>query len=109
MPETMTFPRTRQGLRNLDEVPGRIVPFSGGPVSSPVNVGETERWASALIGGALALYGLTRGTFAGLGLALLGGPLLYRGLTGHCDLYQALGMNTACSRATSQEIVHRVP
>ena len=28
-----------------------------------VNVGQTERWASALVGGGLALYGLTRRTW----------------------------------------------
>jgi uncharacterized membrane protein len=38
---------------------------------------------------------LTRGTVGGLGLAGLGGALLYRGLTGHCDFYCALGVSTA--------------
>ena len=60
-----------------------------------VNVGEIERWASAIGGGALALYGLTRGTLGGATLAVIGGGLLYRGVSGHCDLYQALGVNTA--------------
>ena len=46
-------------------------------------------------GGVLALYGLTRGTLSGLGLGLLGGSLLYRGITGHCSCYQALGISTA--------------
>jgi uncharacterized membrane protein len=60
-----------------------------------VNVGGVERWASALGGGALALYGLTRGNWGGVVLALIGGTLVYRGATGHCDLYQAIGINTA--------------
>ncbi len=59
------------------------------------NVGETERWASLLGGGALALWGLSRGSLGGLGLALVGGTLAYRGATGHCDIYEALGVNTA--------------
>jgi uncharacterized membrane protein len=60
-----------------------------------INVSEAERWASLVGGGALALYGLTRGTWGGLGLAALGGSLLYRGATGHCSVYGALGINTA--------------
>jgi uncharacterized membrane protein len=62
-----------------------------------VNVGDAERLACALGGGALAAYGLTRGTLGGLFLAALGGGLLYRGLTGHCPMYQSLGVNTACT------------
>ena len=64
------------------------------PVGEP-NVGETERWASGIAGGALALYGLAgrRSLFGGL-LAALGGTLLYRGITGHCPLYGALGVDT---------------
>jgi uncharacterized membrane protein len=60
-----------------------------------VNVGETERWASAIGGGALALYGLTRGNFAGVALALVGASLVYRGTTGHCYAYDAIGVNTS--------------
>ncbi|HYO98790.1 MAG TPA: hypothetical protein VER76_01100, partial [Pyrinomonadaceae bacterium] len=46
-----------------------------------VNVGEIERWASAIGGGALAVYGLTRGTYGGIALALLGASLVHRGTT----------------------------
>ncbi len=63
--------------------------------ASHVNVGDLERTLSAVGGGALALYGLSRGTVGGLCLAGLGGALLYRGLTGHCDVYCALGVSTA--------------
>src|SRR4051812_13137846 len=63
--------------------------------SSDVNVGQTERWASGLAGGALALYGLTRRTWGGVVLALVGGTLIYRGSTGHCHMYDMLGVNTA--------------
>ena len=64
----------------------------GGP---RVNVGQPERWASALGGGALALYGLTRGTLGGVALALAGGALVYRGVSGHCNLYEAMGVSSA--------------
>jgi uncharacterized membrane protein len=62
---------------------------------SRTNVGDLERWASLVGGGALALYGLTRGSLAGLGLAAVGGGLVYRGATGHCPVYHALGVSTA--------------
>ena len=62
---------------------------------SDVNVNQTERWISGLAGGALAIYGLTRGNLPGVALALLGASLVYRGTTGHCYAYQAMGVNTA--------------
>ena len=60
-----------------------------------VNVGQTERLASTIGGGALAIYGLTRGSFGGIVMALVGGALIYRGASGHCDIYSATGINTA--------------
>jgi uncharacterized membrane protein len=60
-----------------------------------VNVSDTERWLSAIGGGALAVYGLSRGSLGGLALAAFGGVLVQRGLSGHCMGYQALGINTA--------------
>jgi len=59
------------------------------------NLAEIERWLSLFGGGTLALYGLARGTLGGLALSLLGGGLVYRGITGHCRVYEALGVNTA--------------
>lgn len=69
-----------------------------------VNVGETERLVSAVGGGALALYGLTRGSVGGIVLALVGGALVYRGATGHCDTYEALGMNSAREGARGKRV-----
>ena len=60
-----------------------------------VNVSTPGRIASVVGGGALAAYGLTRGTLAGVGLSILGGTLVYRGVTGHCALLARLGINTA--------------
>jgi uncharacterized membrane protein len=70
-----------------------------------INVGDTERWLSLLGGGALALYGLSRGSLGGLALAALGGGLIYRGASGHCPAYDSLGMNTA-ERHSPQASVH---
>jgi len=63
--------------------------------ASEVNVGEAERLASAAGGGLLVYYGITRGTLGGLGLALLGGAFIHRGVTGRCAGYKAFGINTA--------------
>lgn len=62
---------------------------------SSVNVGRIERWMSMVAGGALAAYGLQRRAVPGGTAALAGAALLYRGATGHCNVYQALGVNRA--------------
>lgn len=67
--------------------------------SASINVGGAERKISTIGGAALALYGLTRGSLGGLALALVGGGLIYRGTTGHCSTYSALGVNTAKGKA----------
>jgi uncharacterized membrane protein len=59
------------------------------------NVGEKERWLSLVGGSSLVAYGLTRRNSSGFGLAALGGSLLWRGATGHCPMYQTLGVNTS--------------
>jgi len=60
-----------------------------------VNVGTKERWISGVGGGLVALAGLKRGGLGGLGMLLLGGALVHRGVTGYCHGYEALGINTA--------------
>jgi uncharacterized membrane protein len=60
-----------------------------------INVSDSERWLSLIGGGVLGVFGLTRGTLPGFGLAALGGALIYRGLTGHCPGYASLGIDTA--------------
>ena len=73
------------------------VPSQTNTDSRTVNVGSAERWACAIGGGALAVYGLTRRSPGGLLLSALGAGMLYRGTTGHCNVYQALGVSTADS------------
>ena len=68
---------------------------SGSNSGLHVNVGEAERNASMIGGTVLAVSGLLRGHFSGLMLAGLGGTLIYRGHSGHCDFYEALGHSTA--------------
>lgn len=76
--------------------------------TSRVNVGDVERWASGVAGGLLVVHGLRRGNFGGLALAVLGGALAYRGVTGHCQAYEALRIDTSGKhRADSEEHVHQ--
>lgn len=63
--------------------------------SGSVNVGQYERWASAVGGGALALYGITRGSLGGIALAIVGAALVQRGVSGHCNVYEAANFNSA--------------
>ena len=60
-----------------------------------VNVGQAERWASAIAGGALAILGLRARSVPGLIAAAVGGSLVYRGVSGYCHAYDAMGVNTA--------------
>ena len=59
------------------------------------NVGAIERWISVGLGGLLLLGAVRRrdilGAVAGAGSAVL----LYRGVTGYCPAYGALGIDTA--------------
>jgi uncharacterized membrane protein len=77
----------------------------GGPPegrTGRINVGRVERWLSMIAGSALATYGLRRRSTRGGTAALAGAALLYRGATGHCDVYQALGVNRANGHATER-------
>jgi uncharacterized membrane protein len=79
-----------------------------------VNVGKVERWAFALGGAALAALALRRRSKGALGLAALGAPLIWRGATGHCPVYQKLGIdrvhgNRAADHPTSSNLSSQEP
>jgi len=65
------------------------------PSHTCVNVSESERQASMIGGTVLAVCGLLRGSVSGLAMAALGGALIWRGHTGHCEAYHAMGYSTA--------------
>jgi len=67
-----------------------------GSAREGTNVGEVERWLSGVGGGLLALDALRRRSLLSLFEGGAAASLLWRGLTGHCQLYAALGVNTAC-------------
>jgi uncharacterized membrane protein len=97
------------GIANDQGAGGSMEQSGQGHGSGNVNVGEIERWVSSIGGGALALYGLTRliqhGSVGGAVLALVGGSLIYRGATGHCEMYHALGLNTAGTGSSENPVV----
>jgi uncharacterized membrane protein len=59
------------------------------------NLSDVERWASLAAGTGLTVYGLSRMRSRGWLHAAIGALLLRRGVTAHCDVYEALGVNTA--------------
>jgi uncharacterized membrane protein len=84
----MTQPEldTMQTIDDVDLEPRHARP--------PVNVNDNERLISGAAGAALAILGITRKSIPGLILAGAGGALLYRAATGHCHVYEALGIDT---------------
>ena len=59
--------------------------------SRAVNVGDSERYASAVAGGFLLAVGLSGSSvWQRLGSLLIGGSLIHRGVSGHCMLYRLL-------------------
>jgi len=67
------------------------------------NVGEIERYTSLAAGAIVALMGLSRRDLPGVALAAVGGALIYRGASGNCAIYKALGINTAEDAQTQRE------
>ncbi|HEX4796769.1 MAG TPA: SRPBCC family protein [Humisphaera sp.] len=71
-------------------------PREATPQAQPqINVSTVERGVSVASGALLAILGLKRRSLGGLIIAGLGGALLKRGVTGHCEMYESLGLNTA--------------
>jgi len=60
-----------------------------------MNVGQVERVVSAVAGGAIAALGLRSRSLLGVCAAAFGGALIYRGVSGRCPAYSALGVDTA--------------
>ena len=68
-------------------------------LNNRLNVGRVERWLSMVAGGALAAYALKQRTKSSGPAVIAGAALLYRGATGYCHVYAALGVNRAGSHA----------
>ena len=59
-----------------------------------INVPQPERIGSIAAGAGLVLYGASSRSLGGMLIALLGGALIHRGATGHCAMYEKLGINS---------------
>jgi uncharacterized membrane protein len=64
------------------------------PSHSKKNVGNVERVLSTALGAAAIVHGVNRGSLRGWIVAGVGAGLIYRGLSGRCELYRALKINT---------------
>lgn len=62
-------------------------------MSGEMNMGTVERWGSVSIGAALMAYWLKRRSKSRLAPAAAGAVLLYRGTTGHCPIYERMGID----------------
>jgi uncharacterized membrane protein len=72
-----------------------------------VNVGQTERMVSVGLGAFLLSSGLgnlTRHPIKGLLRTLMGGALLYRGVSGHCPVYASVGKTKGVSHTQAINI-----
>jgi len=74
-----------------------------------VNVGVLERLACTAAGSILVTRSLTKPTFGRLLGAAAGADLMYRGITGHCALYQTLGLNTAAQQRNGSDMAASAP
>jgi len=81
-------PDTTQGIQ--DE---RDQDREGAGPSRYINIGTTERAISTAAGALLAIAGLSRRSIPGVIVAALGGGMIYRGVSGHCDVLAALGID----------------
>lgn len=66
-----------------------------------INVGHSERLVSLVGGSVLAVLGMRRPNAAGAIMALAGGALVARGLTGYCPIY---GMDSLWRGRSDAEI-----
>jgi uncharacterized membrane protein len=72
----------------------------------PINIGDEERLVSGAGGGALAVYGLKRRGLGGLLMTIAGAGLIYRGATGHCNLYKVLSISTVKRKGLRASVKH---
>jgi uncharacterized membrane protein len=63
-------------------------------LESTRNISNLEQWVSIAAGAGLAAYGLSRLRSGGWLWTGVGGLMLRRGVTAHCDIYEALGIDT---------------
>jgi len=63
----------------------------------------------ASLGSLMLIGGLSRRSVPGLALAASGAALLYRGATGHCTVYESLGLDTNHNTMNTARSIDRAP
>ena len=75
--------------------------------SSRRNIGDIQRATSIVLGGGLLLSGLSKRSWAGIGLSVLGTALLQRGISGYCAAFNALGLSTSHQESSTNQLGRR--
>ena len=78
---------------------------AGTSSSRDVNIGSAERIGSAVAGTFLVAHALLKPSIGRLIGAVAGAALLQRGVTGHCAMYRALGVDTADQSAARDRAI----
>jgi len=73
------------------------------------NVGAAERLASMAVGGLLVTWAFRKRSPATMAAGIVGADLIYRGASGHCRVYGALGVNTAAAKVSGGHISSSAP
>jgi len=74
-------------------------------VRSGRNISDAERWTSIAAGAALALYGIRHWRGNGWMHATLAALLVRWGVTGHCEIYELFGVNTAGTGSDTRRVL----
>jgi len=78
-------------------------------IETNTNVGAAERLASMAMGGVLVTWAFRKRSPAMIAAGIVGADLIYRGASGHCRVYDALGVNTAATNTTGEQISSSAP
>ena len=78
-------------------------------IQGPHNVGEIERLFSSMLGVLMLIGGLSRRSIPGFAVAASGAALLYRGATGHCKVYDSLGLDTNHNTINTAHSIDHAP
>lgn len=87
-------PRKQDRLKYLQKEPPLKSFHRKHLINDNVNVGQGERVVSVFAGAILGALGAKRRDVTGLGIAVVGAALAYRGVTGKCSVYKALDLTT---------------
>ncbi|RYZ07791.1 MAG: DUF2892 domain-containing protein [Myxococcales bacterium] len=102
----VTTTRSDHSLQRLSEYQAVEKPVGNREHSRQINVHGLERAASVIAGAWLVARSLRRPSLRQAPVALAGAAFLFRGVTGHCHTYAALGVNTAHRAVPSELDLH---